>query len=207
MHDYRNPPHYEATPMSEWSEIKARFKRPLSALFLCVMLLLFSRGLFDAANKAFLPPDPATLHAIVVRVDKSGECPYTRTTASRQNSTYRPGCFFSNDYPDVAFEKAGAVAGLDLALPQPLELLIDREPNDLKNTYEGQMFSVHVPIRIHGVRRENGEALVDPAANYDNYWSYKQRKKAYAWLAVLIALGCAAYAFLRIRAILRDPYL
>ena len=29
--------------MSEWSEIKARFKRPLTALFLCLMLLLWSR--------------------------------------------------------------------------------------------------------------------------------------------------------------------
>lgn len=193
--------------MSEWSEIKARFERPLSALFICLMLLLFSRGLFDAANKAFLPPDPATLHAIVVRVDKVGECPYTRTSSPRQNSTYRPGCYFSNDYPGVAFEKAGAVAGLDVALPQPLELLIDREPNDLKNFYDGQMFSVFVPIKIHGARRADGTVLVDPAASYEEYWSYKQRKKAYAWLVVLIALGCAAYAFVKIRAILRDPYL
>lgn len=191
--------------MSEWSEIKARFKRPLSALFLCLMLLILSRDLFDAANKAYLPPDPATLHAIAVRVDKLAVCPYSRTAGSRQNSGYRPLCYFSNDYPDVAFEAGAVVTGL--VLPRTLELLTDREPDDLKNVYEGQMFSVHVPIRIHGVRRENGEALVDPAANYDNYWSYKQRKKAYAWLAVLIALGCAAYAFLRIRAILRDPYL
>lgn len=193
--------------MSEWNEIKARFKRPLSALFIAGMLLLFSRGLFDAADRAFLPPDPAALHAITVRVDKTGECPYTRTSSQRQNSTYSPGCYRSNDYPGVAFEKAGAVAGLDIALPQRLELLIDREPGDLKNLYEGQMFSVFVPIKIHGVRREDGTVLADPAVSYDNYWSYKQRKKAYAWIVVLIALGCAGYAFVKIRAILRDPHL
>lgn len=191
--------------MSEWSEIKARFKRPLTALLLCLMLLFWASDLFDAANRSYLPPDPGTLHAIVVRVDKLAVCPYSRTASSRQNSGYRPLCYFSNDYPDVAFETPGAVTGL--VLPRPLELLINREPNDLKNVYEGQMFSVHVPVRIHGMRQMDGKVLLDPVANYDSDWSRKQRKKAYAWLVVLIALGCAAYAFVKIRAILRDPYL
>ena len=191
--------------MSEWSEIKARFKRPLIALFLCLMLLSLSSDLFDAANRAYLPPDPATLHAIVVRVDKLAGCPYTRTAGSRQNSGYRPLCYFSNDYPDAAFEAGAVVTGL--VLPRTLELLTDREPNDLKNVYEGQMFSVHVPIRVYGLRQMDGKVLWDPVATYDSAWSNKQRKNAYAWLVVLIALGCAAYAFLRIRAILRDPHL
>ncbi|WP_241054981.1 hypothetical protein [Achromobacter xylosoxidans] len=191
--------------MSEWSEIKARFKRPLIALFLCLMLLNLSHDLFDAANRAYLPPDPATLHAIAVRVDKLAACPYTRTAGSRQNSGYRPLCYFSNDYPDAAFEAGAVVTGL--VLPRTLELLTDREPNDLKNVYEGQMFSVHVPIRVYGLRQMDGKVLWDPVDSYDRAWSKKQRKKAYAWLVVLIALGCAAYVFVKIRAILRDPYL
>ncbi|CCH07029.1 hypothetical protein U2261_01485 [Achromobacter xylosoxidans] len=33
--------------------------------------------------------------------------------------------------------------------PRLLDLLIDhRRPNDLKNCYEGQMFSMRLPIRI-----------------------------------------------------------
>ncbi|MFY4257479.1 hypothetical protein ACOTCG_07775 [Achromobacter xylosoxidans] len=191
--------------MSEWSEIKERFKRPLTALLLCLMLLFWARDLFDAANRSYLPPDPATLHAIAVRVDKLAGCPYTRTAGSRQNSGYRPLCYFSNDYPDVAFEAGAVVTGL--VLPRTLELLTDREPNDLKNVYEGQMFSVHVPIRVYGLRQMDGKVLWDPVATYDGAWSKKQRKEAYAWFVVLIALGCAAYAFLRIRAILRDPHL
>ncbi|CUI85913.1 hypothetical protein ACOTJG_18745 [Achromobacter xylosoxidans] len=32
--------------------------------------------------------------------------------------------------------------------PRLPDLLIDREPNDLKNRYEGQMFNMRLPITI-----------------------------------------------------------
>ncbi|KAJ8138019.1 hypothetical protein OY671_008767, partial [Metschnikowia pulcherrima] len=136
--------------MSEWSEIKARFKRPLSASFLCSMLSILSRDLFDAANKAYSPPDPATSHAIAVRVDKLAVCPYSRTASSRQNSGYRPLCYFSNDYPDVAFE-AAAVVTRPLS-PRTSEPSTDPEPDPSPNLYEGQMFRLHPPLRAYGSR-------------------------------------------------------
>ena len=158
-HDCRTAPSRTARAMSEWTEIKARFERPLGALAVCVMLLLFSSGLFDNAKKAYLPANPATLHAVTVRVDKVAECPYSHSSGKRQNSGYTPGCYVSDDYPGVAFEKSG------------------------------------------------GKVLVDPGPLYDKYWAQKQRRKAYAWIVVLIGLGFGGYAFVKIRKILRDPYL
>lgn len=70
-HDCRTAPSRTARAMSEWTEIKARFERPLGALAVCVMLLLFSSGLFDNAKKAYLPANPATLHAVTVRLDSA----------------------------------------------------------------------------------------------------------------------------------------
>ena len=206
-HDCRTAPSRTARAMSEWTEIKARFERPLGALAVCVLLLLFFSGLFYNAKIAYLPANPATLHAVTVRVDKVAECPYSHSSGKRQNSGYTPGCYVSDDYPGVAFEKSGGVAGLDIPLPQRLELLINREPDDLKNFYEGKMFSVYVPINVYGVRQQDGKVLVDPGPLYDKYWAQKQRRKAYAWIVVLIGLGFGGYAFVKIRKILRDPYL
>ncbi|WZB75911.1 hypothetical protein WJ972_07580 [Achromobacter insuavis] len=157
--------------MSEWTEVKARFKRPLEAAGLCLLLLFYANHCFDDARRSPLPPDPAKLHAVTLRIDKVSECPYSRQASVRQNSGYSPGCFYSDDHPGVAFEKSGSVAGLDIALPQRLELLINHDPSDLRNHYEGKLFSVYAPINIYGVRQADGTVLVDPAVSYDKAWS------------------------------------